>query len=45
VKFTLEPAMKGKRWKERYGSSFQLNLGVRWGWVADATPLPLYHRE
>jgi hypothetical protein len=21
------------------------NLGARWGWVANATPRPLYHRE
>jgi hypothetical protein len=22
-----------------------LNLGTRWGWVVNATPRPLYHRE
>ena len=22
-----------------------LNLGARWGWVINATPPPLYHRE
>jgi hypothetical protein len=39
VEFTLEQAMKAQR-----GSSF-FNLGVRWGWVVNATPRPLYPRE
>jgi hypothetical protein len=36
VKFTLEQATKAQN-----GG----NLGARWGWVVNATPLPLYPRE
>jgi len=38
VQFTLHQATEFQKY------SF-FNLGARWGWVVNATPRPLYHRE
>jgi hypothetical protein len=34
-----------KEGEDRCGCYFLFNLGARWGWVANATPLQLYHRQ
>jgi hypothetical protein len=44
VKLTLEQAMKAQRGSRDIFYSF-FNLGIRWGWVVNATPRPLYPRE
>ena len=36
--------MKKQSWVKFQFHSF-FNLGARWGWVVNATPLPLYPRE
>jgi hypothetical protein len=46
VKFTLEQATKAQRGSRGTAQLYSfLNLGVRWGWVVNATPRPLYPRE
>jgi hypothetical protein len=44
VNFSLEQTMKTQRGVDVYLYSF-FNLGVRLGWVVNATPRPLYPRE
>ena len=44
VKFALEQATKAQRVSNSITLPF-FNLGDRWIWVVDATPLPLYPRE